>query len=644
MQYTDAMMDRRTFLRGLTAGAAATVGSGRAAQALRADDPPRVIDAHCHIFNAADIAIFGFTRNVLANIDELPALRLVEPTLCRITNLIRGAAPAVADELQVIDAHRDFGFRKNPVWARNRREERAALEVDIVAAGLRNLLEFDFDLDGCKAEAEAMVGWSLPQRQAWFAEQRAEARGSRLLQWRARQILAQDGAFGTAVKWLVGLTRYRFELADELFSMYGFDRGEHGDVLITPALVDFGFWLDDHATTPMTDQINLMGRFAGLYNGRLHGLVPFDPWREVLHGLGAEEASQSALGEAERGIVEEGAVGVKIYPPMGFRPTGNAEVTVGRAGDGVAACPMLDRSFADPDASYRGTYRDNVALNEQRVLKPHLRWYVFHPHMRKRFHALTRKTPWDRTRDTENFNLYTEMGAALDGALDRLYGWAVDQDVLVMAHTRDSQETGGGYGHRANPAYWSRVLKKHPKLRLNLAHLGDMIALGDGTPEGPTRSWGWAAACLMAERPNVYGDVGFFEPILEGAETADMLAARSETLPKEWKVTRFFWELRRMFIRYPAMARKVLYGSDYVMLAHMPNYGSHFQRWLTAFRSRENNGPEFAGDWIDKRFFWSNAAAAFGLNAGGRAHDRLEAFYRRRGLAAARDFQRRMFG
>ncbi len=613
------------------------------ARALQAGDPPRVIDAHCHIFNAADIAIYGFTRNVLANIDELPVLRLVEPTLCRITNLIRGAAPTVADELQVIDAHRDFGFRKNPVWLRNRAEERRALEVDIVAAGLGNLLEFDFELDACKKDAEAMVGWPLARRQAWFAEQRAEARESRLLQNRARDILDNGGTLGVAAKWLVGLTRYRFEIADELFSIYGVDRGEAGDVLITPALVDFGFWLDDLATTPITDQINLMGRFAGLYNGRVHALAPFDPWREVLHGLKAEEAPDGALAEAERAIVEEGAVGVKIYPPMGFRPTGNAEVTRGITGQGVAACPMLDRDFANPDANYRETWREGVPLDAQRRLKPHLRWYVFHPHMRKRFHDLTRRTPWDRTASDENFRLYGEMGAAIDSALDAFYAWAVDRDVLIMAHTRDSQATASRYGQRANPLYWSRVLKKHPALRLNLSHLGDMLALGAGSPEGPQRSWGWAAACLMQERPNVYGDVGFFEPILKNVATADTLLQNARLPRSAWNVTRFFWELRRMFIRYPAAAGKVLYGSDFVMLAHKEGYKAHFRKWLEAFRLRKDPSV-FSETWLTNRFFWGNAEAAYGLGAGARTHARVKTFYARRNLGRARAFQRRMFG
>lgn len=636
------MIDRRTFLQGLgTAAAGATGLRALPARALGAGDPPRVIDAHCHIFNAADIAIYGFTRNVLANIDELPALRIIEPTLCRITNLIRGAAPLVSDELQVIDAHRDFGFRNNPVWLRNRAVERRALEADIVAAGLGNLLEFDFELDACKAEADAMVTWPLARRQAWFAEQRAEARESRLLQAKAREILAREDDLATAVRWLVGLTRYRFEIADELFSLYGVGRGEQGDVVIMPALVDFGFWLGDHATTPLADQIDLMGRFAGLYNGRVHALAPFDPWREVLHGLGAGEAGPNPIAEASRAIIEEGAVGVKLYPPMGFRAAGNAEVLHAEAGQG--ACPMLDRDLGNADASYRQTFRDGVALNAQRTRKPFVPWFVYHDHMRRRFHDLTRKTPWKRTDDTARFNLYAEMGTALDGAMDKLFSWAVDRDVLVMAHTRDSQETAGGYGHRANPAYWARALHKHPTLRLNLSHLGDMQALAAGTPEGPSRSWGWGAACLMQAHPNVYGDVGFFENMLDGVETAKTLARSGSTRRGDWSVTRFFWELRRMFIRYPAAASRVMYGSDFVMLGHKKGYADYFRNWLRALRLRRDDAI-FTDTWIETRFFWGNAARAYGMDPGGRTHARLKIFYARRGLDRAREFQSRMFG
>jgi hypothetical protein len=60
-----------------------------------------------------------------------------------------------------------------------------------------------------------------------------------------------------------------------------------------------------------------MSRIQVVSDGRIFPFVPFDPWRYVYEG-------ESALKRVTDAITDGGAVGVKLYPPMGFAPYGNA--------------------------------------------------------------------------------------------------------------------------------------------------------------------------------------------------------------------------------------------------------------------------------------------------------------------------------
>ena len=59
-------------------------------------------------------------------------------------------------------------------------------------------------------------------------------------------------------------------------------------------------------------------------NRALHGFIGFDPWRQVVDE--AQGNTPTALDVVKTAIETQGFIGVKIYPPMGFRATNNASV------------------------------------------------------------------------------------------------------------------------------------------------------------------------------------------------------------------------------------------------------------------------------------------------------------------------------
>lgn len=113
--------------------------------------------------------------------------------------------------------------------------------------------------------------------------------------------------------------------------------------LVTPSLVDYDWWLarGKATATSLADQVDVMSQVSVLMGGRVHGFVSFCPPREVI------SRDRSGVGDSmrmvKRAIETSGFIGVKLYPPMGFAPWGNAGKTIWQGK------PSLPAPAADPD-------------------------------------------------------------------------------------------------------------------------------------------------------------------------------------------------------------------------------------------------------------------------------------------------------
>jgi hypothetical protein len=119
-------MRRREFVAG---GAALAVGTAAfpawtSAQSASARRIERIIDAHCHIFNAADLPIEGFARKVmvpktvqtnelLARFAEYPGA--LEALVHAVAVQVKRGAPTSQEEIDAIDE-----FERNPDKKRTR--------------------------------------------------------------------------------------------------------------------------------------------------------------------------------------------------------------------------------------------------------------------------------------------------------------------------------------------------------------------------------------------------------------------------------------------------------------------------------------------------------------------------------------------
>jgi predicted TIM-barrel fold metal-dependent hydrolase len=318
------MLARRDVLKGLAAASAsfpaACTGSLPGPSPFR----NRLIDAHCHVFNATDLPAARFIRYIF--LSQPPeqgterALAVEDPDfidglIALFIALTAGSAPTAREEIEVFDGRRDPDPRiRNAVAAQETAIERTAAFLAQGAAPAR-----------ASVRGEDAVRAAILDAGGMPAEGRLAPPSTEDMTIAARRAFASPSDIGVYLRWFSLYSRYRHDLADQLAGDH--DRQGFKSVLLPPAMVDFSRWLGEEPTSPLRDQVEAMARLSLRPSGpAVHGFVAYDPLREVYfrRGLGEPESPLALVREA---VTEHGFVGAKIYPPMGFRPSGNGGQT-----------------------------------------------------------------------------------------------------------------------------------------------------------------------------------------------------------------------------------------------------------------------------------------------------------------------------
>ena len=416
-------MRRREFLAAGSAAAGVMVVP-KLAWTQPAAPPIRYIDAHCHISNASDLPIVGFVEKaVLPNLENLKidAAKYRETIRFYLTYLAawvvgRGYS-ASTERDRLIAIANGTGSKRTP----------EKIEEDEIAA-LSSLIE---DLRNRRPPrvsgrlTEQMLASIAPQiliglmhREAfpdrfWVKGYDRQALNNNAdgaftpENWSPSPFVAQDlyrtgrGPVTFYAKWALHFTRFRFELANELHAIHA-----RRSVLLTPALIDYSRWLDVNDPTPLADQIEVMAQISRQKiepgTPRVHGFVAFDPLRQLIHEKLGRPVSESPMALVERAIEGEkrleggreivthkGFIGVKLYPPMGFRAAGNVSI-------GTAFPCSVRFGSGSPGYGTECTGRTNA-------------------------------------RDA----LGNTPGKLLDDVLARLYAWCVAHNVPILTHTNN---------------------------------------------------------------------------------------------------------------------------------------------------------------------------------------------------------------
>jgi predicted TIM-barrel fold metal-dependent hydrolase len=391
------------------------------------------IDIHCHFFNASDLPIDGFCRDVVLSLPDSAlsiapdALILLLSTVLKVqsvsarqeANEIRSGARA-AERVQLLsddDLFRDrvgAAIRKLqnvPLNAPAASTERAAprpLLTPAISKKLQSAFRHYGAIGRAKARGLAPQGAVVPGG-SFSPEEVTEG------------ILSSGGAVYGAL-WLGSLlTLSRLELTHRLVTLPPRE-ADAGEVrFFAPAIIDYSYWLHDFDVSPHQDQIDVMSAIAAI-RGRQYGVhawASYCPWRHIV--------DKHQLERIQTAIATGGLLGAKLYPVMGFYPIGNEA-------------------------------------------------------------AAARGEPYPRDLAKE-----PNFGKQLDDNLRELYSWCSRDGVPILTHCSFSQYPDTptkDVGLRAAPEGWAEVLKQYPTLRLDIGHMGGLWQIPVSAPKRPPgRPW-----------------------------------------------------------------------------------------------------------------------------------------------------------
>ncbi|MBZ9720154.1 amidohydrolase [Mesorhizobium sp. AD1-1] len=294
-----------------------------------------IIDAHCHVFNASDLPATRFLRQVVfedfpkQSVARILAVRDPDVTDEFIQLLLRllgsDRAPSADQEIAYLTTGQGgMPIALSPAKARAAAIEDTAQHLLLLDRKARRpvTMAAPTDLSNRSALPEEkflnyMLGEPMNTLRANEALSPARARSA------SQRAFSREDAVGRYLNWFSLFRLYRHVLVERLTA----DTNRQGfqPVMLTPALVDYDEWLyEDVDVSPLKRQMVVMdhiSRRMAKTGSVLHGYMGFDPLREVAYNAG--KSTTGSLATVRAALTEHGFIGAKLYPPMGFRASGN---------------------------------------------------------------------------------------------------------------------------------------------------------------------------------------------------------------------------------------------------------------------------------------------------------------------------------
>jgi hypothetical protein len=451
-------MDRRQALQSIGLFSIGSLLAGCRMRPFCATEPawhdktlPLTIDTHAHVFNASDLQVSDFVTRVAAKQNHGGLANLVRFFGDLLQDFAWNTAPSVRSERDKLEQIRDEVAACPELEAAMNRVDavqysRTAEELRTAARATRARKSLQRSGDWQSAsdlEKGLRAIEDLPQSSKDFKDQAAS---------RAALDSLERKSIDSALEFFFEMCQFRYMSAYRLLNTYN-SRARKLD-LVLAHLVDYDWWLSGGARTrsSLQEQADLMADIAALTAGRVHYFAPFCPLRELLHRADPGRTF-SSLDFVRKAVREQGAIGVKLYPPMGFAPYGNATL--------------------DPNYWRAADWLPSIAHEPG-------------------------------------------FGAKLDAVLFDLYSWCRAEEVPVMAHTNDSNGPLPEFQKLAGPDFWKLALAKCPPLRANFGHFGTVLGRNGSTPNAElflqlmSRDGTQPGA-------HAFADSGYFSEVLEDA-------------------------------------------------------------------------------------------------------------------------------
>jgi predicted TIM-barrel fold metal-dependent hydrolase len=277
------------------------------------DNDLLTIDSHAHVFNAADIPGYSFIKYVL--MDGVVILGINTLIWLIVGTLSHIAVPGYKAEAQRLNNSLNpkaskLGLEK--VWKAEDLDTQQKAE-DFLNSKIDEI--YQRQLKSTKHHS------LLSDEEKEFIEQVNSEIGLReipkslgIIKW-VRRLIEAAKLIGRYISWTLAMLRYRYQQIDEIMKTYKKIK------VFTPALVDFDNWFESSSGKVETrvsirEQMQLSVLHAKKYKGAVMPFVAYDPLRDVKN-------NGQTLKDTIDYLSNYGAIGVKIYPPMGFRVYGN---------------------------------------------------------------------------------------------------------------------------------------------------------------------------------------------------------------------------------------------------------------------------------------------------------------------------------
>jgi hypothetical protein len=574
---------RRQVLQVAVLGIAAALAPRRvAAQALGAA-AFRLGDAHAHLFNMSDLPVRGFIRHVglpaglerngpvpalLDLIDKLQPLavtaaqelsdleRGIDPVPVHSTRLFNEALRFIAEGKGRSSIGHPGFFRLVKLFGRPLELADSYGLLDAVLSRLKAAAERrDTNLEavlGIKkpGDRDVIFGGDSKEMKSGFADRvlRLFRPGSPKCPEAPRG--GGDGmslaAIRAQLQWVHLMAQPRRCLLKRYLEVI--QDGKVAPTTIVNLLVDYDRWLSDLPSpgSRHRDQIAFWTRLARDKAGTvdIRTFAGFDPLK---HAEERRDGGGSAYLDDLLGFYHDrwnagsrfGIHGFKLYPPMGFAPSGN----VAWMFEGDSPTVQTIR------ARWAGRFPD------------------------RRIHE------------------------ELNRALDEFFRACSDEGIPVLAHAFHSNEAGHCFGSRASPLGWEPVLRRNPRLKICLGHFADAkdFAAGLEMAEGadlPPHMWPLTGTSklldLNREREGrAYADISYMSELLQ------LRKGRGRE-----RAVRFFLDLKTYCFRHDPQFRHILFGSDWLLLAREDRN----QAYVSVIRQAMAEAG-WEAEWIDNLFF-----------------------------------------
>jgi predicted TIM-barrel fold metal-dependent hydrolase len=521
----------------------------------RKQGPPgakHLVDVHTHFFNASDANVKGYYQGGIIRNHVPDALKGLANLLAPLIDDLSERAPTAQDEYRyLVDAATLPGGTKDGVskiradMATHRDEvsthlwdalkDRKDIKAEFQRLRGRNLsanYSLTLSLQGLSADKESELSEQALRTMVDPVRRRQRRHGlDRFMLLKTQGLDAPDvGAGGSAPRFrqpspaeadpgglfeFIGhmLSRRSTNMLDYQ-TYYTEDEDSPAIDGVIASMVDFDYWLDCPTESQREDQARLHGLLSLLSGGWMLPIVPYNPWTDIERPVTVNgEKSGASFELVQKAVREYGFVGVKIYPPNGFYPYGNAD-------RGMQVCKASD-------------HPGDKSCTSQRRPDDHLQ--------------------------------------ALDDNLLRLFEWCSANDVPVQAHTDESMGADFAADDFTSPKGWTALLDKLKASGKAASGHGPIINFGHfgGDRPGkdhPTNEWPEALAKL-ARHPlgdRLYADIAFWDGLCGTCGTT----AQTDT---EEAMKR----LKRALYADPGMSRRIMYGTDWHMTSSLGDWPSY---------------------------------------------------------------------